>query len=258
MTLVIMYAVLGFTAFAKLDVELAEDDSSMDYFASKRALDILEDAKTTFGYDTLPSGQRAFIDTLSANLQFGSQSSEINISPGSGRDSTINLPLSEVYELELDSIYKKYEITSFRGRFMTQQLIRARKEPGKVIQSFIANTSWMILLLMPALALVLKLLYIRRKKFYVEHLIFLFHYHSAVFVAMTAYVLLFDFLPIWLKAGIPILSFLFLLFAMKAYYHQGWLKTFLKFMTLLFFYIVLVLVFTGFTALMSLLLYQGG
>ncbi len=114
----------------------------------------------------------------------------------------------------------------------------------------------MVLVLMPVLALVLKLLYLRRDKYYVEHLVFLFHYHAAVFVCLTLYVLLLKHLPSLLVIGVPLACTLYLLLAMKYYYQQSWLKTLGKYMAFLFTYLFVLLAFIGLTALVTLLIYN--
>jgi hypothetical protein len=82
-----------------------------------------------------------------------------------------------------------------------------------------------IFILLPAVALVLKLLYFRRSRFYMEHFIFALHWHSFLFLLFTLNV----FLPwAWLRATILLSSPIYLLFALRRYYEQGWIRTVLK------------------------------
>jgi len=53
--------------------------------------------------------------------------------------------------------------------------------PKSYIQSTIKNISILLFFLMPVFALILKLLYLRRKFYYSEHIIFSFHYHAYIF-----------------------------------------------------------------------------
>ena len=163
--------------------------------------------------------------------------------------------MDDIYELELDSICRKYGITDFADRLIARQYIRAQKEPAKLVRSMIANTSWMLLLIVPALAFVMKLLYLRRKKYYAEHLAFLCHYQAAVCVCLTCYLLVFTFAPLWLHVVIPVFCLLFLLVAIKAYYKQGWLRSLIKYFALLMAYVLCLIIFTGITALVSWLTY---
>ncbi len=98
---------------------------------------------------------------------------------------------------------------------------------------FIKNLNWFIIFLMPFTALIFKLLYIRRKRFFIEHLIFNLHNHSAIIILYTIVLLL-----SWTKNDIItdfsglILVFapvIYYILAMKRYYQQSWGKTILKF-----------------------------
>jgi len=239
----------------KMQTEIDQDAGSLEYFANKRAATLIEEAKEAIAYDTLGNAQRAFIDTLTNRLRSTSQLTDIVVDDGNEDSVEINLTYEDIYELEVDSIFKKYNITSFTGRLFTQQLVRATKEPGKAIQSVITNTSWMILILMPVMALVLKLLYIRRQNYYVEHLVFLFHYHAAVFVCMILYVLMLKHLPTWLLIGVPILCIAYLFVAMKSYYQQSWSRTMMKYIIFLFTYGFVLFMFFMLTTVVSLLIY---
>ena len=91
--------------------------------------------------------------------------------------------------------------------------------------------------LLPIFALILKLLYVRGRRLYVEHLIFALHFHAflfAVFALMTAW----DH-PLW---GIPlaIWMYVYLFAAMRAVYGQSRRKTALKYVALLGTYLIAV------------------
>ena len=82
-----------------------------------------------------------------------------------------------------------------------------------------------IFLLAPMTALVLKLLYFRRSRFYLEHLIFALHWHALIFVILL--VILFN--P-WtpLDVALAVLTPLYLLFALRHVYRQSWPRSLLK------------------------------
>ena len=80
-------------------------------------------------------------------------------------------------------------------------------------------------LLLPLFALVLKLVYVRSGRPYVEHLIFSLHFHAFIFMLLT--VSLLSTKPeIWLAAFCIFYVYLYL--AMKRVYGQGWGKTWVK------------------------------
>ena len=105
-----------------------------------------------------------------------------------------------------------------------------REAFATVFQSFVKQIPKVMFLLLPVYALLLKLLYIRRKRFFVEHFIFALHLHAFMFAIFLLAVLARDVpvLPGLLLLWIPIYS----LMAMKTVYGQGWFKTGLKWFAL--------------------------
>jgi hypothetical protein len=86
-------------------------------------------------------------------------------------------------------------------------------------------------LLMPLFALFLKVLYLRHRRYYMQHLAFALHFHSAAFLAVS----IITALNLWAPAAagygnlLALAVPLHLLFGMKRFYGQGWPKTALKF-----------------------------
>lgn len=77
-------------------------------------------------------------------------------------------------------------------------------------------------LLLPAFALLLKLLYFRSGRLYAEHFIFALHVHAFWFLGFS----LLLFLPSgWIERAVWLWTVLYLLFALRRVYSQGWLKT---------------------------------
>jgi hypothetical protein len=60
----------------------------------------------------------------------------------------------------------------------------------KFIEDFLHNIPKMMFLLLPLFALILKLVYINKNRYYYEHLIYSFHLHSAIFLSILATILL--------------------------------------------------------------------
>jgi hypothetical protein len=90
----------------------------------------------------------------------------------------------------------------------------------------------MMFILLPVFAGLLKLLYIRRRRYYAEHFVFLLHVHSVVFILATVMLLTSRYLPgvVEVALGLWILAYIYL--SMKRVYGQSWLKTLLKYWTL--------------------------
>lgn len=92
-----------------------------------------------------------------------------------------------------------------------------------------------LILFLPGLALALKLLYVRRRVLYVDHLVVAVHVQSFMFVMFVIVRLVnlvgLDHLyPGWVNyiAAFFLVMPLYLVLAMRRLYRQGWIKTFLK------------------------------
>ncbi|HST62153.1 MAG TPA: hypothetical protein VLK84_25850, partial [Longimicrobium sp.] len=86
-----------------------------------------------------------------------------------------------------------------------------------------------IFLMMPLFAFILKLLYWRRKRFYVEHFVFALHVHAFAFLLLTAMMLLRN---DWVDAVLGVWFVVALFIAMKRVYGQGYIRTLLKYFLL--------------------------
>ena len=81
-------------------------------------------------------------------------------------------------------------------------------------------------LLLPVLAFILKLLYVRRRRLYVEHFVFALHVQSVAFLALTVTVLVRNG---WVGLVLFLALTAYTYLAMRRVYGQGWFRTLLKF-----------------------------
>ena len=76
---------------------------------------------------------------------------------------------------------------------------------GLFISTLFSNLPYMMLCCIPLFALVLKVLYIRRRIFYIDHLIYALHIHTFFYAAVMLIVLatigLIRFAPVQLQDG---------------------------------------------------------
>ncbi|HEX8317382.1 DUF3667 domain-containing protein [Longimicrobium sp.] len=86
-----------------------------------------------------------------------------------------------------------------------------------------------VFLMMPLFAFILKLLYVRRKRFYVEHFVFALHVHAMAFLLFTVGMV--SGLG-WLRNVLSLWMTLYVFLAMRKVYGQGIIRTFLKFCAL--------------------------
>ncbi len=112
--------------------------------------------------------------------------------------------------------------------FMFSQIVQKQKMGYKDLASYYkSKLPWLLFSLMPVFAFVLYLLYIRRKIFFVDHLIFAFHLHSAMFLIISltgVLALITGFDTDWLLLYIPVYYYI----SLRTVYGQAWLKTILK------------------------------
>lgn len=144
---------------------------------------------------------------------------------------------------------------NFWYQFFFTQALKLYLSGGSLVNYIFSKLTWSILFMMPFLALILKLLYIRRQRFYVEHLIFSFHFHSFLFLLISFAILFFNFLPTPLFVGIIFYIFVHLFLSMKRVYQQGNGKTFLKFLMLYVSYLFLITVVGLLTLLLSFIFF---
>ena len=128
------------------------------------------------------------------------------------------------------------------------------------LRTLISNLPYMVLCCIPLFALVLKLLYIRRKVFYIDHLIYALHIHTFAYLAVMLIVAI----TIGLNGLVPgalagwIIGLLWVTFAVQIFlsirrvYRQGWFFTVFKFFLGGFVYLIVLFMALGVTFFITL------
>jgi hypothetical protein len=116
-----------------------------------------------------------------------------------------------------------------------------RMEPQEalsvVLVGFRERVPTAMFFLLPAFALMLKLLYVRRRRYYVEHMVFALHSHAFVFLLFSVLLLARHTpLNLLLMLWIPV----YLFWAMRRVYGQGFFRTTIKFFVLSASYVFLL------------------
>ncbi len=144
--------------------------------------------------------------------------------------------------------------TPERVRQVCEQMIA--DEGKSVSEKVISNIPTALIVLLPLMALVLKVLYPLSRRYYVEHLLFFVHLHSFLFLLVTLQIL---FTRIAAAIALPELAAtliivassiyapVYLFVAMRRVYGQGRFVTFLKFIALFIAYIAGVSTIMGIT-----------
>jgi len=139
-------------------------------------------------------------------------------------------------------------------RWLEQRAKEKMGEHGSKMALFIAtlfsNLPYMMLCCIPLFALVLKVLYVRKRVFYIDHLVYALHIHSFAYLAVMLIVLI----TIGLNRSIPgafagwIIAALWITFATQIFlsirrvYRQGWFFTIFKFFLGGFVYLIVLAV----------------
>lgn len=132
----------------------------------------------------------------------------------------------------------KIEKTFLNSLFFRQLLKSQIGGFDKLGDYYLHKLPWILFSLMPVFAFILYLFYIRRKIFYVDHLIHAFHLHSAIFLILSLQMLielLIDVDTFFLTLLIPLYYFI----SLKKVYLQSWRKTIFKGISIGFCYLIL-------------------
>jgi hypothetical protein len=144
----------------------------------------------------------------------------------------------------LRKMVKKYGLNRFvnlsspraawYARFLVKQMIKNRLQGSKTFENNMEKTvPKLIFILIPFIALLLKLLYIRKKIPYFNHIIFSLHYLSFVFLLL--WIDLFGSrITDWFSVVVYFLLVVYLFFALLRFYRQKKWLTFVKFLSLFF------------------------
>jgi hypothetical protein len=99
-----------------------------------------------------------------------------------------------------------------------------------IVDGLLGNAPTGLFLMMPVFALILKGLYVRRQRFYVEHFVFALHVHAFTYLMILAMLVAPDAGPLKPLLALWLIVYVFL--AMRQVYGQGVVKTFAKYVIL--------------------------
>jgi hypothetical protein len=151
-------------------------------------------------------------------------------------------------------------------KWLEQRAKEKMGEHGSKMALFIAtlfsNLPYMMLCCIPLFALVLKVLYLRKRIFYIDHLVYALHIHSFAYLAIMLIVLI----TIGLNRSIPgtfagwTIAALWIAFAVQVFlsisrvYQQGWFFTVFKFFLGGFAYLIVLTVALAITFFITIAL----
>jgi hypothetical protein len=151
------------------------------------------------------------------------------------------------------------------GAWLEKQVRDKIGEDGSKLKLFLdtlrSNIPAMMLCCIPLFAFILKILYIRKGRFYVEHLVYALHIHTFLYVAViiTALAVMganrtVPALGGWITGLMACAILVQIFLSIRRVYKQGWFMSMLKFLFGGFVYFVILVLAVGATALVTLML----
>ncbi len=259
-SMILFFATLGFLANDEISkIKVVEDISEINENARFQAL--IDSSLLVYGEDeVLQPEVQIYVDSL-RELVSRKTSAQDSMDLVIFGNHNFKWHKYDILNDTRKEILEKYELEGINS-YLYPQVFRFMKYPDEAVRFLIGNLTWVIVLLIFSMALVMKLLYIRRKHFYVEHLVFQFHVHSFGFILMIIEMLLLYLLVNRHKEGFSmnfnysiLVAGIYFLVAQYRYYGQRFFKTLLKFMILGFFYFVLSAIFILLVGIISVLIF---
>jgi hypothetical protein len=151
------------------------------------------------------------------------------------------------------------------GLWLEKQVKEKIGEDGARAKLFLetlrSNIPAMMLCCIPLFAFILKILYIRQGRFYVEHLVYALHIHTFLYVSVVITSLAVmganRTVPVlggWITGLLVCAIVVQIFLSIRRVYNQGWFMTMLKFLFGGFVYCVILVLAVGATALITLVL----
>jgi hypothetical protein len=239
-TSVLFFLLLSFVGLRALDrVQVNSGDGAADPDSVAAGLERGVGALAAIDTSAMPPEARAQIAAARAAMQQQAEAldsagvqvpSPVPVPPGTLQPWARNLEVNTGFSTATDSTVLRHVHERY-GHLPGLLALRA------FLRDYAEYLPHSVFLLLPVFAFVLKLLYIRRKRYYAEHFVFSLHVHAFVFLMFIIALLLRN----WIVANVLILwSMIYIWLAMKRVYGQGWFRTSVKYWVLGFTYFILL------------------
>lgn len=153
----------------------------------------------------------------------GEKRSRDSLSLSSGFKNT-KIAVYDLVHLSPDEIIERYGFETWDEQVTVKQGIKSLKNPQALVRQYIGSFGWAVLVLITIMAFVLRLLYWKQRRYYVEHFIFLMHQQSGAFLLLTLAFVIHEYLfqLDWFWVVIFAWIGISLLLAMKRFYGERW------------------------------------
>ena len=131
-------------------------------------------------------------------------------------------------------VYLESSGKTVTGKELREMKVRDDRQFRKLqsgVDFVFKNLKYITFFLLPVYALWFKILYIRRKSFYIDHIIYVMHLQTFVYVLLTVFFTLPVVFPKFTDILMPTLMgviFIYVLFSLRFLYRQPWWKTVFK------------------------------
>ncbi len=167
---------------------------------------------------------------------------------------TFKVAYNDIINRNYKKVLERNQVKHWLQRFQVMQEMKLISNPKEVFSLIFRNLIWMAAAIVLVMTLFLKLLYVRRNKFMVEHLVFVFHFQAFAFWLITIVSAILYFNEIENQTAI-FLSFIailvYLYMAMYRVYQQSVFKTIVKYFLFCMAYLTFFGVFAFLTILVS-------
>lgn len=138
-------------------------------------------------------------------------------------------------QFDLGGVSEESQINSdtprgFIGSYFLEMVQEANNNPKLFAQKIVKRIPFVLMAVLPFFALLLKLFYWKRKLYYLEHLVFLLHFHSFIFSLVFLFLVVILLIPS-VSSMISLIFavvFLYFLLAYKTVYQHSWGGTLLR------------------------------
>lgn len=202
------------------------------------------------------------LDSIRTNL-FKTKSDTADIYFGKGI-TLIGKDMGEYQILKKDAVLltpneviEKYKIEGFLNRLQVKQFLKIANDPAGGLKYIVKNLSWVLIVLVFLSALTLKVLYIRKQYYFVEHLVLILYGHIGFLVVTILVSLLgmvFGGADVFMTIGLLVVLVMQYT-SLLQYYKQSRMKTFVKWMAFNLVYMFMFVVIFLLIALISFLIF---
>lgn len=231
------------------EYNLESSSESNKYFVLKLFKNFKLNNRKEFSYQLTIGKKDTKIDSLRAFINN-------NAPDGLNEDDRFLIYLVENYRIKIrkqtsDDGFEKVENDTSMNFYLKEFLKKTKNFEtaggyGKkiFIKEFLNQMSKLVFCMVPILALLLKIFYIRSKIYYINHLIFSLHIHSVLLMLLLIPLILGFFDPGSTITGISYLTVIsvflvYVIMALKRVYRQKGVKTFIKLLSIGFIYLFL-------------------